>query len=258
MSDITAIWYSDSSQRGINVWWPEKETKPDGPQSIVALAKKAGLKQVYFVSTRFYDFVVAWKLCEENDLQLIFGLELWVCNNPEEKSEASIADESKVIIWMRNSNGYKDLIKLYSKIYTNINNKHYHFRGSWSVLKELWTENLLLSVPFFDSFLHRNTLNYGSAIIPDFPTKPVFMKEINSGLPFAPLVEEALDNFIKDGDYEVMNTKTIYYSDYEDAKAYCVYRSIRERSNFQKPQLDHFGSPNFCFSDYMKLREESK
>jgi DNA polymerase III alpha subunit len=159
---------------------------------------------------------------------------------------------------MRNSNGYKDLIKLYSKIYTNINNKHYHFRGSWSVLKELWTENLLLSVPFFDSFLHRNTLNYGSAIIPDFPTKPVFMKEINSGLPFAPLIEEALDNFIKDGDYEVLNTKTIYYSDYEDAKAYCVYRSIRERSNFQKPQLDHFGSPNFCFSDYMKLREESK
>jgi DNA polymerase III alpha subunit len=258
MSDIIPLFFSDSSQRAINVFWPEKETKPEGPQSIIALAKKAGLKQIYFVSTKFYDFVVAWKLCEENDLQLIFGLELWVCNNPEEKSDASITDESKVIVWMRNSNGYKDLIKLYSKIYTNINNKRYHFRGSWSVLKELWTENLLLSVPFFDSFLHRNTLNYGSAIIPDFPAKPVFMKEINSGLPFAPLIEEALDNFIKEGDYEVLNTKTIYYPDYEDAKAYCVYRSIRERSNFQKPQLDHFGSPNFCFSDYMKLREESK
>lgn len=252
--EITGIFYSDSSQKSINVWWDEKDCVENGPQSIVTLAKKAGLKEVYFVSTKFYDMISAWKLCKENDLQLIFGLEMWACSNPEEHTEASIADESKVIIWMKCGNGYKDLIKLYSKVYTNINNKYYHFRASYSILKEFWTDNLLLTVPFFDSFLARNTLNYGSAIIPDFPMKPVFMQEVNSGLPFESLITEALLNFTK-GEYEIMKTKTIYYTDYEDIKAYCVYRSIKERSNFQKPQLDHFGSPNFCFSDYMKLRE---
>jgi DNA polymerase III alpha subunit len=155
---------------------------------------------------------------------------------------------------MRNSNGYKDLIKLYSKIYTNINNKHYHFRGSWSVLKELWTENLLLSVPFFDSFLHRNTLNYGSAIVPDFPAKPVFMKEINSGLPFAPLIEEALDNFVKDSDYELINVKTIYYENYRDFKAWQIYRTIQLRTDFNKPEMNFCMSNQFCLEDYLKLK----
>ena len=251
--DIIPIFYSDSSGRAINVWWPEKECKPDGPQSIITLAKKAGLKEIYFVSTRMYDFVSALKLCDDNNLRLVFGLELWVCSNPTEKSEASVADESKVIVWMRNSDGYKDIIKLYSKIFTNSLNKYYHFRASWDILNEMWTANLFLTIPFFDSFFHRNTLNYGSAIIPKFPVKLVFMREVNSGLPFAPLVDEALDNFIKDENYEVINTKTIYYADYEDAKAWIVFRSIKERSTFNKPQLDYCCSNNFCLSDYMEV-----
>jgi DNA polymerase III alpha subunit len=257
MSEIIPIFYDDSSQRGINVWWSEKDCNPDGPQSIISMAKKAGLKQIYFVSTKFYSFVTAWRLCEENNLQLIFGLEIWICNNPEDHSESSIADESKVIVWMRNSDAYKDLIKLYSKIYTNINNKYYHFRGSWTILKEMWTKNLLLTIPFFDSFLHRNTLNYGSSIVPDFPSKPILFEEVNSGLPFDSLVKESLDNFAKDG-YEILKTKTIYYPDYGDIKAYTVFRAIREKSSFHKPQLDHFGSSNFCFADYIKLTEVFK
>jgi DNA polymerase III alpha subunit len=253
MSDIIPIFYSDSSGKAINTWAPEKECKPDGPQSIISLAKKAGLKQVYFVSTRMYDFISAWRLCNENDLQLIFGLELWVCANPEERSDDSVADESKVIVWMRNSNGYRDIIKLYSKIFTNPAHKYYKFRGPWKILKECWTDNLVLTISYFDSFLHRNTLNYGSSIIPDFPCKPVFMKEINSGLPFAPLIDEALENFTKNGDYEVIKTKTIYYPDYEDAKAWVVYRAIKNGTTFHEPELEHSGSRNFCLTNYLEL-----
>jgi DNA polymerase III alpha subunit len=254
MSDIIPIFYSDSSQKSTLVFWPEKETKPDGPQSIIALAKTAGLKQIYFVSTRFYDFITAWKLAEENGLQLIFGLELWVCSNSEEKGEVSTADESKVIIWMRNSDGYKDLIKLYSAVYTNINNKYYHFRADWRTLRKYWTDNLLLSIAFFDGFYARNTLNYGSAIVPDFPMKPVFLREVNSGLPFEPLVNEALENFTK-GEYEIIDCKTIYYNRYEDAKSWIVYRSIKERSTFNKPELDFCCSNNFCFENYMEIKK---
>jgi DNA polymerase III alpha subunit len=250
--EILPIFYSDSSGRSINVWWSEKDTNPDSPQSIVTLAKKAGLKEVYFVSNRFYDMISAWKLCEENELQLIFGLELWICNNPEEHTDASIINESKVIIFMKNGDGYKDLIKLYSKIFTNIQNKYYHYRGSWSILKEFWTDNLLLTIPFFDSFLHKNTLIHESAIIPDFPVNPIFLEEINSNIPFAPLIKEALINFTKNN-YEIVKTKTIYYPDYTDSTAWIVFRSIKERSSFNKPQLDYCCSDSFCLSDYMEV-----
>jgi hypothetical protein len=70
-------------------------------------------------------------------------------------------------------------------------------------------------------------------------------------LPFEPLIEEALMNFTK-GEYEIMDVKTIYYPDYEDAKAWLVYRTIKERSTFNKPQLDYCCSDNFCLSDYME------
>jgi len=254
MSDIIPIFYSDSSQRATNVWWPEKDCEsPDGPQSIITLAKKTGLKEVYFVSTRMYDFPAALKLCEQNNLQLIFGLELWVCSNSEEHSEASVADESKVIVFMKNSDAYFDIIKLYSRVYGNIKNKYYKMRASWSILKECWTPNLLLAISFFDGFYARNTLNYGSSIIPDFPDKPIFLKEVNSGLPFEDILYESLNNFTK-GEYEVVRVKTIYYNNYQDFRAWQVYRSIHFRSNFSNPEMNFCMSNQFCLEDYLKIK----
>lgn len=255
MGEIIPVFYSDSSGRAINVWWSEKECEPGGAESIVSLAKKAGLKEVYFVSTRMYDYMNALKLCSENNLQLIFGLELWVCSDSRERSDQSVADESKVIVWIKNSAGYKDILRLHKAIFADISNKYYKMRGSWSILKQNWTDNLLLTIPYFDSFLHRNTLNYGSSIIPDFPCKPIFMKEINSGVLYEPLINEALDKFLANGDYEVINTKTIYYPKYDDAKAWIVFRSIKNGSSFHRPELDHCGSINFCLEDFLKIRE---
>jgi DNA polymerase III alpha subunit len=251
--EIIPVFYSDSSQRALNVWWSEKDCTQNGPQSIVTLAKKAGLKEVYFVSPRMYDFPAALKLCEQNGLQLIFGLELWVCSNSEEHSEASIADESKVIIFMKNSEAYFDIIKLYSRVYTHIENKYYKIRGSWSILKEFWTSNLLLAIAPFDGFHARNTLNHGSSIVPDFPDKPIFLQEVNSGLPFESIINESLDNFAK-SEYEVVRVKTIYYNNYEDFRAWQVYRSIHLRSNFSNPEMNFCMSNQFCLEDYLKLK----
>jgi DNA polymerase III alpha subunit len=252
MNDIIPLFYSESSQKSILSWISEKDYKIGGPQSIIKLAKQGNLDKVYFVSSKFYDFITAWKLCEENNLQLIFGLELWVCPDLFDRSDISSANESKVIIWMKNSSAYKDLIKLYSSVHTEQNNKYYHFRASWSLLKLFWTDNLLLSIPFFDSFYSRNMLNYNSSILADLPAKPLFFREVDSGLPFAHLVEQSLITFIQNS-YEVMDCKTIYYEKYDDAKQWMIYRSIKERNTFNKPNLDFCCSNRFCFQNYLEI-----
>ncbi len=137
MKQIIPIFYDHTSQRSILTPWLSSETTPDGPQSFLKLAKDAGLKEVYFVSKNFYSFIETWRNAQKLELKLIFGLELLICRDSTEKSEESTNDESKVIIWIRNGEGYKDLIKIYSAIYTNKENKYYHFRGSWSLLKEM-------------------------------------------------------------------------------------------------------------------------
>jgi len=47
-----------------------------------------------------------------------------------------------------------------------------------------------------------------------------------------------------------MPSKTIYYREKKDFKAYMTYRCILNRSTFQKPELRHFGSQEFCMESW--------
>lgn len=249
--EILPIFYDHSSHKSLLTPWTADDVKPNGPQSFLKLAKDAGHKKVYFVSTNFYSFIEAWKNANKMDLELVFGLELWVCKDAHEKSEASTQDESKAIIWIKNGDGYKDAIKIYSEIYTDAENKYYHMRGSWKNLRDNWTDNLSLSIPFFDGFLHRNVLNHGSQIVPDLPCIPYFHREIDSGLPFARIIDEAIDGYGTNG-LEI-KTKTIYYEKVSDFKAWQVYRSIGLHSDFGKPEMQFCCSDNFSWEGYNKL-----
>ena len=67
-------------------------------------------------------------------------------------------------------------------------------RFDFKQLKPLWTDNLILVLPFFDSFIAKNLLSYGAAIVPHFDfTKPVLFREVGSNLPFAHLIDAALE-----------------------------------------------------------------
>jgi hypothetical protein len=234
-NEIIPIFYDHTSLKSILTPWLAEECKPNGPQSFLKLAKEAGRKQVYFVSTNFYSFIEAWKNANKMGLDLIFGLELWVCKDAKEKSEQSTLDESKVIIWIENGEGYSDLIKIYTSVFAHVENKYYHYRASWSDLKERWTPNLKLSIPFYDSFLHRNVLNHGSQIIPDFPCAPFFHREIDSGLPFEHVINEAIDKYNPGKEFEV---KT---------------RTINLHSEFDNPELQFCCSDNFSWENYKEL-----
>ncbi len=251
-TDIIPVFYDHSSQKSLIVPWLPSETKEGGPVSMFTLAKEANLKEVYMVSRNFHAMIEAMKNADKLGFGFRFGLEVWVTDSLE-KNEQSTNNESKIIIWMRNSQSYKDLIRLYSKIYTNPDLKYYHFRADFGLIRTMWTDNLILSLPFFDNFAARNFLHYGAAIIPDFPCKPIIQREINTGLPFEGLLNQALDRYNSNKEFEEIKTKTILYKDYEDSVAWQVYSSIKNRASFSKPEADHCSSRNFCWTDYKKL-----
>ena len=71
---------------------------------------------------------------------------------------------------------------------------------------------------------------------------PYICIEDNS-LPFDELVKNQIISSIK---YDQIQTKTVYYNKRADFNAYMTYRCILNRTNFQKPELSHFGSTEFC------------
>mgnify|MGYP001610332217 FL=1 len=148
---------------------------------------------------------------------------------------------------MKHSDAYKDLLKIYSKSHTE--NFYYYGRCSWNELIEFWTNNLILSIDWYNGFLSRNLLeNY--QCVPNFGfIKPYFEYSL-MGLPFDFLVEKATDEYIKNNNFEKLNIHPIFYYKNEDFKQYLLFRCINNRSTFNKPQLDHNAFDTFCFQEY--------
>jgi hypothetical protein len=250
---ILPIWYDYSSRKSLLTYWGEKDVTPEGPQSIVSLCKTAGLKQCFGVSTNFHVFLEAWKSCKEAGIQFSFGLEMTLCDDATIHTEESLINEHKVIIFALNSAAYQDLIRLYTACHSKVENRYHMQRFDCKQLTQYWTDNLLLAIPFFDSFIHINTMRYKAAIMPSFPVGPVIFRETNSGLPFASIIDDALDTYNSDGPREEVRVKTIYYEKYADFEAYITDRARRQRANFNKPNLDYMCSPHFCFEDWQAL-----
>jgi DNA polymerase III alpha subunit len=253
MSNIIALFHDHSSRRGILTYWKESECIEGGPQSILKLAKEANLKEVFGISNNLHTFFEAYRNLKEQNISFRFGLSLIMCKDVNDKTEDSLKTEHKIIVWAKNSQAYKDLIKIYTKCHADINNKYYIQRFDFNQLNALWTNNLILSIPFFDSFIHKNLLQYGSNIIPQFPVQPIIFREQNSGLPFENLINNALDNYNKDKSMEEIRCKTIYYENKDDARAYITYRALDNRASFNSPGIDFLCSNNFSFQDYKEL-----
>ena len=259
--DITPIIFDDSSRKSLITFDPPEDYKGSGPIPIIKLLKDAALSECFFVSPNFHSYVKALKLCDKHKIQLHFGLELWVTDDAARLDESSRLNESKIIVWQVNSAGYHDLIKLYNAFQAAIDEGtgkskyfYYHMRYDWKGVKQHWGDNLMLSLPSWDSFLARNTLNYGSQIVPDMPVKPVLFREIDTGHPQEQLINMAIDRFNVADNHEVINTKSVYYAGPEDFKSYMVDRCIHNRSKFSNPNLEFMCSDQFSWKSYLTLR----
>tara|TARA_R100000008_G_C3574615_1_gene164386 strand:- start:792 stop:1547 length:756 start_codon:yes stop_codon:yes gene_type:complete len=220
---------------------------PEGPDSIIKICKDNEISSFFLIEDNMSSFLQAYKnSCLEN-IKFNFGLRLTVCNDMEAKNQDELTKSCKYVIIANNDEGYRKLIKIYSL--ASQRGFYYEPRIDFKNLKYIWSEkDLTLCVPFYDSFLHKNSL-HDHICQPDFDfTSPVFMDEDNDNF-IDILIKNKIRDFCKDK-YEVLDAKSIFYHKREDFKAYLTFRCINQRTTLDKPNFDHMTSREFCFESW--------
>ena len=60
------------------------------------------------------------------------------------------------------------------------------------------------------------------------------------------------DKYVELNKFKTQETKSIYYAEEKDFKAYLTFRCINNRSTLDKPNLDHMCSSKFSFETWRK------
>jgi hypothetical protein len=84
----------------------------------------------------------------------------------------------------------------------------------------------------------------------------VFWSECND-LPFDHLLDIKVQGATKRKQYRVAKVKTILYKEKKDVEALQTYKILSTRSfgrpsTLSSPDLNHFGSQEFCFESYLE------
>ena len=225
----------------------DKSEVDDYPDSIIQIAKENKLKELFLVEDNMSSFLEAYTNTRNNNIKLNYGLRITITESMEDKSEESRFKNSKVIIFFKNNQGYSLLTKLYSKAAKE--GFYYEPRLDYKTLSENWSDDLLLCIPFYDSFIYNNTLK-NFICVPNFSfTKPVVFIE-NNDLPFDFIIKNKMLNFVKENSLEVLLVKSIYYKNKKDFKSYLTFRCINNRTTLNKPEIEHMSSDSFSFEEW--------
>jgi DNA polymerase III alpha subunit len=229
-----------------------KEGKSD---SVFDIATENNLQEVVLVEDSLTGFLQAKKQADQLGLKLVFGLRITMKEdasiNPKEEAQQSA---HKIVIFAKNANGCTLLNKIYSEAHTE------NFNSVDSkLLKKHWNnKDLLLAIPFYDSFIFNNLTKFCNCT-PSFSfCKPTLFIEDNS-LPFDILVTKRVEEYANKNKLKTQLVKSIYYKNKKDVKALQTYKCITGRSfgnkTLSKPNLDHFGSNEFCFESWKEKNE---
>lgn len=225
--------------------------EPDNESvSIWTIANQHKINPVYIVENSMVSFISHSKYAKKLGKKMVFGVKYKILTDASDRSEESFLSESDVIVFMRSQDSYADFIKLFSAMNADSNHFYYYNRGDWKTLQKYWSDKLLLAIPFYNSFLEKNTFNYGHRAIPSFgDMNPYFFVESHD-LPFDSILSNIVKNYCDIHKYPMINTHSVYYYKDEDAVSYQNLRCIIKRTSFDMPELKHFCSDQFSFESY--------
>lgn len=116
----------------------------------------------------------------------------------------------------------------------------------------------MIGLPYFSSFVAKNTTTFNT-VVPRLPAELrggiQVLREIDSQLPFAGLLDAAVDRYVAaEPRASVVPCKTIYYRDgATDFEPYMVLRALGQRATFDAPEVPHLSSPEFSFTSWKRL-----
>jgi DNA polymerase III alpha subunit len=222
-----------------------------GPDSVVDIAKARNMEDVFVIDDSMSGYLEGYKNFSDAGIQFNFGVRMMVCDDIDKKSDEARESEHRVIVMCDNSiESYQALIKIYS-LANSPRAKYYYPRIDFKHLKEMWHEDLKMVIPFYDSFLFKNSF-FLTPCVPDFSfCKPTFFIEDNDTL-FDDKLKGIVENYCEQTGYDTLQTKTIYYKDRKDLRAYVTFRCAcgMKRGTLEKPNLDHMCSEEFSVESY--------
>jgi len=232
----------------------ETSSSKEGSDSIFQIAKDENLSEIILLEESIGGFMEAYLNSQEVGIPIRFGLIFYVVSKVTKDHKEDKKTASKVAIFAKNSSGYKDLVK----IYTLANDRLGFGRVSFEELGELWTEDLYLTIPFYDSFIHNNIFTHKECI-PDFSfCEPIFFIE-NNDLPFDQYIKAGIEKYLKYSKGTIQPAKTILYRNKKDFEAWQTFRCMCSRSfgkpSLFRPELKGCCSDLFCYEAFL---EESK
>ena len=130
----------------------DEEKEENQPDSIIDIAKDNNLKEVNLVEDNMTSFLQAYTNTKKYNINLRYGLRISINDDMNERSEESRQKTSKVVIFFKNEQGYKDLIKIFSTAAKD--GFYYEPRIDFKTLKSLCfllKNFLILSITFSKS-----------------------------------------------------------------------------------------------------------
>ena len=203
------------------------------PKKCFELAKDEN--EIVFVEDSFGGFRAIKKLAEEHEKPLRFGIRL-NCNYADNKA-------SKVVLFAKNNEGLVELREIYTRAQTK--------GGVWKYDKGS-LKNLLLCIPFYDSYLHKGIHNFG---VYDLPVADQWHFVESHNHPYDYQIQRKIDRL----QVPTQKVCTILYEKYDNFVEFQFYKSTCNRSGGKhptvgKPELEDCGCNTFCWQYY----EDSK
>tara|TARA_R100000808_G_scaffold21636_1_gene46786 strand:+ start:871 stop:1632 length:762 start_codon:yes stop_codon:yes gene_type:complete len=221
-----------------------------GSSSVFDIASRHSLERLVLVEDSLIGLLEAKRRSDELDIPFVFGLRLDMCNDISKDPKES--SSHKIIVFAKNSIGLRLLNRIYTQAQTVGRG-----RLDFTALKSLYSEeDLKIAIPFYDSFVFQNLFSYGEpCLLDDSYFSPTFFIEDNL-LPIDVPLRAAVKKYCG-STFKIELVKSIYYENREDFEAYQTYKCICGRGFSTKsktldvPNLDHCGSPEFCFESYL-------
>lgn len=223
----------------------ESACDPEGADSLILIAKEHGLKDLFLVEDCMTSFMKADKLCNKFGINLRFGFRFDCYSNKDLIKETS----HKIVVFAKDSIGVKALYRIHKAV----------FSGNYGILDSelngICDEHVYVVVPFYDSYIAKNTLAMGKCI-PNFPkASDLFYFIEDNKLPFDGILKKSIE--VAAPIARIVPAKSIFYKNRADYSALQTYKLICNRkfgkqATLNNPNLEHFASREFCWESYLE------